>query len=670
MRVIDRARSLVCSGPVKGATLVLVLGALPAGLALGTAEGQAPRHAAAASAEAMSLTGTVMNAGKPQRRIRVRLYRAGTGSRSAPLLLGRSMTRSDGSFSITYPAQRGAAVLYVLAGRAPVRLASALGAAPIPRHVIVNERTTVAAGFALAEFVGARGISGKAPGPLNGAGIAADLVDPRTGGLSAVLRTPPNGAETSTLAEFNTLANLLVPCTRSADRCRTLFRLATPAGGAPPEGVLAAVADIARNPGHNAAQLFALASSGRAPYQPALTASQRPDAWTLALRFVGNGRSMNGPGNMAIDARGNVWVTDNYTYSPNPLAPVCGGKVLLKFTPTGRYVQGSPYDGGGLDGAGFGITLDPRGHVWVGNFGFASTNCPRQPAHKSVSEFSSSGKPLSPSQTGSSPGGFTQGGVSWPQGTVSDKRGSIWIANCGNSSVTRYAGGQPSSARQLTGLGIQKPFDIAFNARGQAFVTGNGSSSVAALNPDGRPALPAPITGGGLSKPLGIAADTHGDMWVSNSAAIDLPCPASNDTQHSNVPSVTLIRSNGKVAPGSPFTGGGLTIPWGIAVDGNNNVWVANFAGQRLSEFCGTNASRCPHGTRTGQPISPPSGFGFDGLTRNTGVQVDPSGNLWVANNWKNQPLPQKNPGGYEMVVYIGLAGPLRTPLIGPPRPL
>jgi hypothetical protein len=31
--------------------------------------------------------------------------------------------------------------------------------------------------------------------------------------------------------------------------------------------------------------------------------------------------------------------------------------------------------------------------------------------------------------------------------------------------------------------------------------------------------------------------------------------------------------------------------------------------------------------------------------------------------------LPQQNPGGYQMVVYIGLAGPLRTPLIGPPRP-
>lgn len=77
-----------------------------------------------------------------------------------------------------------------------------------------------------------------------------------------------------------------------------------------------------------------------------------------------------------------------------------------------------------------------------------------------------------------------------------------------------------------------------------------------------------------------------------------------------------------------------------------------------------------PPGTRTGQPISPPGGYGFDGLVRNTNVQVDPSGNLWITNNWKLKARPLKNPGGYQMVVYIGVAGPVRTPLIGPPRAL
>ena len=51
-------------------------------------------------------------------------------------------------------------------------------------------------------------------------------------------------------------------------------------------------------------------------------------------------------------------------------------------------------------------------------------------------------------------------------------------------------------------------------------------------------------------------------------------------------------------------------------------------------------------------------------------LKFDPSGNLWITNNWKNVPIPDANPGGYEMVVFVGAARPTRTPLIGPPRPL
>ncbi|MGH3182412.1 MAG: hypothetical protein ACRDOE_10985, partial [Streptosporangiaceae bacterium] len=256
-------------------------------------------------------------------------------------------------------------------------------------------------------------------------------------------------------------------------------------------------------------------------------------------------------------------------------AAVCAGQLLFKFTPAGRYAPGSPYSGGGLSGDGYGVTLDPHGNIWVGNFGFSSAACTSPPAHLSVSEFTPSGQPLSPDQTATSPGGFTQGGIFWPQGTVSDRQGNIWIANCGNNTVTRYADGDPDAYTSLSGLGIQKPFDIAFNGQGQAFVTGNASNTVAMLNPDGTPARP-PISTGGLNRPLGIAADTQGNMWVANSALVAIPCP-SGGLHRTGQGSVTFISSNG--ARTEQFTGGGLTAPWGIAVDGNDNVWVANFAG-------------------------------------------------------------------------------------------
>ncbi len=617
-----------------------------------------------------TLRGHIASAGAGLAAARVTLYRAGGGRGAAPTALASSVTGADGSFTLSYRAPTTAgAVLYLLASRGgAVRLAAVLGAPPAPRRVTVDERTTVAAGFALAQFISARGIAGPAPGPQNAAAMAGNLAEVRSGGLSPVLAAAPNGRATSTLPTFDSLANLLVSCARSRGGCPALTRLATPPRGVAPRGTLQTIADIARDPWHNVAGLFTLAATGPAPYQPALGASAQPDAWTLALRFDGDGRSLDGPGNMAIDARGDIWVTNNYVYSPSILTPVCGGQLVMEFTPSGRYVPGSPFGGGGVNGAGFGITLDPHGDLWLGNFGFAAADCQAKPPHNSVSEFNAAGHPLSPSTHGTFTGGFARGQISWPQGTVSDRAGNIWIANCGNDSVTRYADGDPGRTSQLTGLGITKPFDIAFNGRGQAFITGNGNSTVAIVNPNGTPIAGSPIRGDGLGKPLGIAADSAGNMWVSNSGSVDVPCPSFRPGR-STAGSVTLIGAHG-VAHAVPFTGGGLTIPWGIAVDGHDNVWVANFGGSRLSELCGIRVAACPPGRRTGQPISPATGYGFDGLTRNTGVQIDPSGNVWVANNWKPVPYLPGNPGGYQLVAFVGLAGPLRTPLIGPPHAL
>jgi len=40
---------------------------------------------------------------------------------------------------------------------------------------------------------------------------------------------------------------------------------------------------------------------------------------------------------------------------------------------------------------------------------------------------------------------------------------------------------------------------------------------------------------------------------------------------------------------------------------------------------------------------------------------------IWMTNNWKLDANPFLNPFGNAIVVAIGAAGPLKTPLIGPP---
>ena len=60
--------------------------------------------------------------------------------------------------------------------------------------------------------------------------------------------------------------------------------------------------------------------------------------------------------------------------------------------------------------------------------------------------------------------------------------------------------------------------------------------------------------------------------------------------------SVTLLRPDGSEYPGSPFTGGGLPGPWAATVDGNDNVWISNFAGAHspIVQLCGVRTENCP----------------------------------------------------------------------------
>ncbi|MER7672356.1 NHL repeat-containing protein [Kitasatospora sp. NPDC096128] len=664
---------------------VLLTAALLAQLAAG------PAHAApAAGWEEAGQCGVVRSGDAPLGGAEVTLYQAGEGPGGRARVLARGRSGGDGRFSLDYRRPRDPrAVLYVLAdlGRpaarapqggpaqggsaqggpaqgGPVTLAAVLSGAGAPPELVVNERTTVAAAYALARFTGPDGVAGSSPGLQNGAALAHNLADTGTGGIAPLLASAPNGALTSTLAEFNTLANLLATCV-SGDSCDRLLDLARRPGRERPRNTLLAAVDIAHDPGHNAAELFALAATADR-YRPALPAA--PDAWTVALRYDGNGHELDGPGNIAFDPDGNAWVSNNYRYGADPAVPVCGADTVLKFTPTGQDAPGAPYRGGGLYGAGFGITVDAKGSAWVANFGFQGRGCPLNPAplERSVSQFAPDGTALSPRE------GWRGAGIVQPQGMAADRSGTVWVANCGSDSVARIPDGDATRAREIAVPGLHKPFGAAVDPAGRLWVSGNGSDSVQVVGPDGSPERT--VTGAGLRRPLAVATDSRGNAWVSNSGILPVPC---GDTTAADLAdalggedgprpgtSVTMIGPDGTAAPG-PFTNGGLFLPWGVAVDGDDTVWVANFGGHRVARLCGVDLSACPPGVRTGEPISPPdTGYTSDGLERNTGIQIDPSGNVWLANNWRTVPI-QANPGGHELVVLVGAAAPVATPLLG-----
>lgn len=670
--------------------------------------------AGAAHARDLTLRGQVKSNDVGLPNYQVSLYGAFIGGHGRDWRrLGSATTNAAGDFRVVYavpdvPPRQPQPLLFVEAKRGASMLASAIGnAADAPTSVVVNERTTVATGNAFAQFVGATRIEGNTYGMANAVRMAGNFADPKTGEVGLVLNSSPNRTETSTLATFNSLANVVASCVADAESCAKLFKAATPAGEPAPANVLEALANIVKNPSYVGPDdapaaddpLFDL-SLLRRIYQPVL---QRPPTnWLLFLKLTGGFYSaqdshnlMSGPGNFAIDAHGFVWLDTNYKPQP-PSHFACASRRLIKLYPWGKDFKGSPYFGGGLSGQGWGITFDPNGNLWVGNFGFQDPPCaflPQAAANDSVSLFRPDGTAVSPS------GGFTKGSISWPQGTVSDRRGNIWVANCGNDSVTKIPGGNsyrafhiPLGATPAPGQPQIKPFGLALDLDGNIWATNNFSATVSVISPRGRLIDTLPRTYRDktvLSHPVGDAADSRGNIWVANSDWLDVPCPTRRNLGPAKNPSITMYRMRDRTPyPGSPFTGGGLTLPWGITVDGNDTVWVFNFGvtpvspdqsstptGNQsstptgISHFCGIDSRKCPAGMRTGDAISPSTGYRSDAIQRITAGQIDPSGNIWITNNWKIDANPFKNPGGNAIVIAVGAAAPIRTPLIGPPVP-
>lgn len=598
----------------------------------------------------------------------VRLLRAGSSPGSA-LELRTTTTDSSGSFELHVPDDVGdQAVLYLTAQGGQVgqqalpdevELATAL-ADRRSGPVVVNELTTVAAGFSLAQFARDGSLGGADPGLRNAALMSRNLVSIATGETTRFLRTRPNGSSTQTFATLDSLASIIAGCVAGSNDCDAFLDAATDAWGVRPESTWQAMTLLPSNPAGDAAGVFAQVPDDPR-FVPVLESA--PTAWILALRFYGNGRQFNGPGNVAFDARGHVWSNNNAEWAVKPKG-VCPGLEIFKLDP---FAPGRPmetFNGGGLNGAGFGIGIDPNRHVWVGNFGFTGSRCPTEPTSNSVSEFRPDGTALSPER------GHRHGPLSWPQGTKSDVEGNIWIANCGNDSLVMYPNGEPRRSRVISDR-VGEAFDVAQNAEGNVFVTANAGDQVFGFTSDGDPLPGSPFGDPSVfDLPLGAASDSLGNVWVTNSGVIAIPC-STGDTLDVPAPDVELHGTVVRVGPDgslSRFGGAGMTIPWGIAVDGDDNLWVANFTGQRLSHLCGARISTCPSGL-PGDPIpsSSDTGYPFDGLQRNTGVQIDPSGNVWLTNNWIKFPV-QTDPFGDGLVVYLGMAAPVRTPLIGTPQ--
>ncbi|HEX5011076.1 MAG TPA: hypothetical protein VFY71_11815 [Planctomycetota bacterium] len=625
-------------------------------------------------ARAGQVSGIVQSGGTsvtvPLADVDLTLLEATTGQ---PIVLSQATSGASGEFVLSSPRDTSSSIFFITADVASgVRLVTILGPRLRP-DVTVNELTTVAASYSMAQFYRTGVISGNAFGLRIAAGMCDNIVSSATGESSPVLLGSPNADQTNSLRSTRSLANLLAGCLQDPLVLAGLLDLTTPPGGAAPQHTAQALANLARDPGLNVTPIYLLTQLSDL-YQPALF--EMPDAWTVTVKVNDSGDDailFGGPANIVFDDHGYAWVANNVVQGTTQSA-----HSIMVLKPNGQPADGtngspvSPITGGGLLGVGLGIDIDKQGAVWVGNFGWGGDN-PTATGNGSVSQFRPSGAPVSGRQA-------YQGGPVRVQGTIADADGNIWLASYGNDSVFVFLGGDPDAAVSVQQYPGSQTFDIAIAPDGTAWATNGGGlagghpSSVArfALVGGVLQQLSLDFVGKALKT---VAVDSLGNAWVASQG---------DDT-------IYVYRPDGQLIGG--FGGGGIDGPWGVTVDGDDNIWVSNFGPLelgsnfttgRLTKLCGANPAMRPPGTRMGDPLSPPTGYtvhsagrqvllhdgeplygpagppSFAPMMRQTNVDIDQAGNLWAVNNWKPDFDVDilLNPGGDGIVIFVGLATP------------
>jgi streptogramin lyase len=652
---------------------------------------------------AAPIAGRVMGSGAPIANSTVTLWAAGADS---PRQLAQARTAADGSFSIDAPAPGGASLYLVAQGgqrsgaggdNPAIALIAVLGSAP-PARVVVNEFTTIASVWTHNQFLEGTTLKGNALGLKIAAANVPSFVDLATGGWGAVIQDPLNSSQTPTMANFATLANVLAACVArvSSDACSRLFAAATGPRGSLPTDTLTAAESIARYPWYRPERVFALLDlypipTGKTmravPHMPYL--GFPPSAWVLPLKFTGGGYLAGGKA--MFDSEGNLWVGDNFTIGWQARDALWQGNAS-KFDPNGKPLSPitTGFAGGGMQGGTFGAAIDLKDNAWLASYG-----------GKSIAVFDKNGKPLTP------PEGITfDGKLGLMQGIiVMPGTNDVWALGLSKGQLLHFPGGDYTKGRIVCeGRDVEPckslvaPFHLAVDQQNRIWVT-NALGGHVTRFPAADPTKVEKFSTGWSGSGLNI--DSQGNVWVTNRLGNSLnrtplmaellavaltggnPDPdlarAMSKQTASDGGSMTLLRPDGSQFPGSPFTAGGLPGPWAVVVDGNDNVWISNFAmpNSPITQLCGARTENCPPGFKTGDQIGPPNGYVGGGLQMQTDLAISPSGDVWVMNNWQdidscfgtfNEALSTRC-GGQGVTIFFGMAKPVRAPQIGPARP-
>ena len=392
------------------------------------------------------------------------------------------------------------------------------------------------------------------------------------------------------------------------------------------------------------------------------------------------GGGLNYPDSVAVDASGNVYVSDN-------------GNNEVKEIPVGCTSASCVITLGGGFARPWGIALDSSGNIYVADSdnsvvkrmppGCASSSCvtalPQGGPPKDVVPgvavdangnvyFSVASFPrILEIPNGCTTSGCVtslDGGFGSPAGIAVDAGGNVYVADT-HAVMEMPAGCTTSNCTVTLGGGFQNPRDVAVDKNGNVYVADDGAGTIKRMPPGCVSQSCVTTVAGGLADPWAVAVDARGSLYVANGLAndvIEVPANGVNlgsEAVGQTTAPATLIFSFStggsgitasvvtQGATGLDFTdaGGGTCATNGRTHSYNAgdtctvNVQFdpiapgARYGAVQLSDAAGVIATAYIYGTGTGPQFgfAPPTVSTIGGGFSNPhGLAVDARGNVYV----------------------------------------
>ena len=387
------------------------------------------------------------------------------------------------------------------------------------------------------------------------------------------------------------------------------YTISTVAGGAPPPTPITATSASIGHP-HNAVADSAgnvYFSSGNCVYKLSTTGSLSVFAGNSRAGYSGDAgpavnAQLNLPAGLAFDSSGDLYIADSQNNVIRIVTPD-GNINTFAGTGTAGYTgdSGPAYGGGASLNNPLGVAVDKKGNVYIAD---NLNHAIREVSGGIINTFVGlTGWSFGYSGDG---GPANQAQIYLPTDITVDSSGNIYICDFGNYVI-----------RQVT--------------------TDGNIHTYAGNNADGYAGDGGAATSASLSQPYGIAVDSSGNLYISEQgdARIRKVLTGSGGAGGK----ISTIAGNGTLGftgDGSTATSAELNNPDGLCVDSSGNLYIADWANNRLRKITSSGSIS----TAAGNGILSYSGDGGSAvkaqLGNPSGVAVDASGNLYVVDTGNN----------------------------------